>query len=479
MRLIDKVLGKKSESTEPEEESFEKKESIDLDKKVEVFSSIPRYKRKRIFGCENEFGIVNPQWCKLPKTGFIQNGGRIYKDCGHIEYASPEVRNPLEIVIFEKAGELLSQDFADKIYKNNVDSEGNTFGAHENYFTKADLYQLKSIIPFLITRQIFAGSGKLDEYYGSFLISQLASYMRYAIGDSTTRDRAILCTKDESLSGLNGWHRLHLILGDANMCESALFLKFGTTGLVLDLAEDRELPEIKYDLDYAVYDIKNISRQTKEWFVKGMYDETGCGHVSTKAVDVQKKYFQAADKLYSGRDIITDLILDMWIDTLEKLEDNPLELVGRVDWVTKKALIDAYAAKHGLDMSNSLLRNIDLQYHDVNRDTGLFYALERAGKTEKLVSNKLIREATKNPPKDTRAYIRGTIIKANNKGNGETAFTVSWESCGEGKVSICSGCEQHCQTVKVNPDSKISLPNPFKNYASKLEKIKKKLRESE
>ena len=369
-----------------------------------TFSEIPKYKRKRIFGTENEYGVIgiSPNL----KNQFIQNGGKIYIDSGHLEYASPETSNPLEAVVYEKAGELLCKPLVSKIYKNNIDSLNNTFGAHENYFTKTEFTALKEIIPFLITRQIFAGSGNLD-LSGIFNISQRSKKMECTMGVDTTRQRCILCTKKENHSNLEGWIRLHLILGDANMCEIADFLKMGTTALVLDLIEDNLLPQIKYNLEFAIKDLYNISDKTENWTVRGTLKEE-------KATDIQRLYLESASKSYKGRDEITDEILARWENTLnalDEIEDNPMRLVGELDWVTKKALIEAYAQKNNLKKDDYRLRNINLQYHDLDRDKSLFYVLQKQDKIERLITDELIENAKNNPPKDTRANIRSLAVK--------------------------------------------------------------------
>ena len=227
------------------------------------------------------------------------------------------------------------------------------------------------------------------------------------MGVDTTRQRSILCTKKENHSNLEGWIRLHLILGDANMCEIADFLKMGTTALVLDLIEDNLLPQIKYNLEFAIKDLYNISDKTENWTVRGTLKEE-------KATDIQRLYLESASKSYKGRDEITDEILARWENTLnalDKIGDNPMQLVGELDWVTKKALIEAYAQKNNLKKDDYRLRNINLQYHDLDRDKSLFYVLQKQDKIERLITDELIENAKNNPPKDTRANIRSLAVK--------------------------------------------------------------------
>jgi len=198
------------------------------------------------------------------------------------------------------------------------------------------------------------------------------------------------------------------------MSEVAEFLKLGTTGLVMDLIEDKSLPfsdgrYFYYNQMQVILDLKRISKQAKDWLVYFNSASKGCRITRRKATDVQRAYLKEARR-YEGRDEITDVILKLWQDTLDKLDQDQSELVGRVDWITKKALIDQYAESHNLNMSDPILRNIDLQYHDTDRKRGLFYALQKQGKVERLVTDEMIEHAVQEPPKDTRANIRVKML---------------------------------------------------------------------
>src|SRR3989338_183018 len=405
-----------------------------------VFSSIPKYVRKRIFGTENEYGtgyILR----ELPPLQFIPNGGRIYLDCGHVEYASPETSNPLEAVVFEKAGELISRPYSTELFKNNVDSEGHDFGAHENYFTRASTYDLITALPFFVTRHIYAGSGRLRNS-GRFELSQKIPYLSRITGSGNVHDKALISTKQEDLSRVAGWRRLHLTLGDANMCEVADFLKLGTTSLVLDLIEDGLLPDIgyKYAPLMALDDARRVNSSSGSWKING----TGRPR---KAIGVQRRYLEAAKTHYQGRDEITDELLNRWEFTLDQLDRDPMQLVGSIDWVTKLALIQGFAEKHNLPLNHPRLRNIDLQYHDLDRRTSLFYKLQDNGGIERLVSDDLINQATTQQPRDTRAHFRGRFVtKASPLGDG-----VAWDYC-------------VLDRFDPNRERVITIPDPFDNY---------------
>jgi proteasome accessory factor A len=423
-----------------------------------IFSSIPGYGRKRIFGTENEYGT---EWGRkrgrsLPDLEFIPNGGKIYEDCDHMEYCTPECSNPLEAVVYGKAGELLSLPFADKLYKNNVAENANSFqdryssfGAHENYSVKdASWDYLEEIIPFLLTRQIFSGSGWLRD--GQYLLSQKSPFIIHRVDYNTTFDRAILCTKDSPLSSKG--RRLHLILGDANMCEVADFLKLGTTGLVLDLLEDGRLPRTRYNQDRAVDDLQALCYHPGKWKLGG---------ISRDAISLQQMYLEAAAKHYQGRDEITNEILARWDHVLNTLRKDPMQLIGTLDWVTKKALIDGYARGHNLGMDDPRLANIDLQYHDVDRNTSLFYQLQTRGRIERMVTDALIKRAMNRPPQDTRAKFRGYAVKRiQDQG---LNVGIEWE-----ELIIYSDNDEE--------DYGLELPDPFCTYDALKEEFRKKLR---
>lgn len=442
--------------------------------------ALPVCKRERIFGTENEFGTIGLDERTLPRLGFISNGGRVYRDCGgHLEYASPETRSPLEAVIWNRAGELICGPMARKLYKNNVatnnDGKFVSFGAHENYFfNKSKLGDLHSdrrfevlanqLAPFLATRQIFAGAGWLKPD-GTYEISQKSAFLEYLISGHTTEGRGLLNTRDEAHASVNGWMRLHLICGDANMSEVAEFMKLGTTGLVLDLIEDGKSPTFRFNQSQMVSDIQEISKVKRKWSL-----QIDCTPFS--AVSVQRAYLDVAKREYFGRDKVTDQVIGLWEDTLDKLDKNPARLVGRVDWVTKKALIDSYRRANKLKKGDPVLQNIDLQYHDINPETSLFYALQRQGKVERLVTDEMIQHAAKNPPSTTRAWFRGNMVRIGdeiNRVNPKFYYGADWTFFNSHRViRQCSECESPTCSRNEIEKKNYGLPSPFNSYDSEL-----------
>jgi proteasome accessory factor A len=430
-------------------------------------SSNPEYSRKRVMGSEQEYGI----WIKesgnggwgFKRSGFLENGGLLLEDCGHPEYASPEASNPLDAVLFDKAGELIVSRLVKandpKLFKHNRDSRGNSFASHESYSLARTNFQslVDATLPFFATRIIFAGSGFINDE-GKYELSQKAGVTRYDVCEGTDGKKAIFNTRDEPLADPEKYMRLHVVSGDANMSEPALFLKFGTTGLVADLFEDKKLRLFK--LENAVDTFHRISRDTN---FERKYNVGGNGEMS--AIEIQRFYQEAAESAYRGRDDVTDDILNRWKFVLDNLEEDPMVLDRWLDWTIKKGLIDSYRQKTGKSLGDAAVRNIDLQYHDVDRSGGLFYKLQDSGMVDRLVSDSQIEYATQNPPQDTRARVRGVIVAQ----EGLQEKKVGWDfiqyrskdrkmlqKCEECPIKDCAQYEHRVEQVK--------LKDPLNNY---------------
>ncbi len=428
------------------------------------------YSRRRVFGSEQEYGILVPQtrqnheyasgYCfccwKLKREGFLENGGLVYYDCSHPEYASPESSNPLDAVVYDKAGELIVQKEvislagSPRLFKNNVSVDGQSFASHESYsLRRSSMVNLSSsLLPFLTTRIIYTGAGSINEN-NNFELSQKARFTSEDVSSKSTGDKGIFNTRDESLTENKELMRLHVVSGDANLSEYALFLKYGTMGLVLDLFEDGKIPALTMSEKYVevFHDIsKNID-------CKWQYS-TDLGRRSP--IEIQRMYLDKADTAYRGRDSVADAVLDCWDATLKALAGDAMQssLTRQIDWVIKKNLIDGYIKRTRKSMNDKSVRNIDLQYHELG--TGLFQMLQQKGLVERLVSDEEIKHATLNPPADTRASIRGKAVA---KG-----IYVTWHSITLGLTeSRCQGCQQHCK--RTEGGRTINIDNPLHNYS--------------
>jgi proteasome accessory factor A len=406
--------------------------------------------KKRIYGLENEFGIaftcngrrtlpsekvVRYLFEKLITTEgflnvFLENGARFYLDTGcHPEYATPECASPMDVMIYDKAGERILENLLNyaqnkvheegfqgelAIFKNNTDFVGNSYGCHENYLADrtADFYYMaEQLIPFLVTRQIFTGAGKVFRTRRGtvYHISQRAQHIRQKISGTTTNERSIINTRDEPHAIKEKYRRLHIIVGDSNMSEFSTYLKVGTTALVLQMIEDDFLPPT-FSLRNPVRAIKDISRDLT--CREAVPLNSGKKY---SALELQKEYLDLAHRYYSTRPMSPEAadILQKWEYVLTKLEEDPMQLHHEIDWVIKLHLLQAYGERTNLppETSGDRMLMLDLQYHDIRREKGLYFLLERKGQVVRLATDEQIETAMVDPPQNTRAKMRGELIK--------------------------------------------------------------------
>jgi proteasome accessory factor A len=406
--------------------------------------------KKRIYGLENEFGIaftcngrrtlpsekvVRYLFEKLITTEgflnvFLENGARFYLDTGcHPEYATPECASPMDVMIYDKAGERILENLLNyaqnkvheegfqgelAIFKNNTDFVGNSYGCHENYLADrtADFYYMaEQLIPFLVTRQIFTGAGKVFRTRRGtvYHISQRAQHIRQKISGTTTNERSIINTRDEPHAIKEKYRRLHIIVGDSNMSEFSTYLKVGTTALVLQMIEDDFLPPI-FSLRNPVRAIKDISRDLT--CREAVPLNSGKKY---SALELQKEYLDLAHRYYSTRPMSPEAadILQKWEYVLTKLEEDPMQLHHEIDWIIKLHLLQAYGERTNLppEASGDRMLMLDLQYHDIRREKGLYFLLERKGQVMRLATEEQIEKAMVDPPQNTRAKMRGELIK--------------------------------------------------------------------
>ncbi|MGW0194729.1 Pup--protein ligase [Nonomuraea sp. NPDC003201] len=417
---------------------------------------------RRIFGLENEYGVtctfrgqrrLSPDevarylfrrvvsWGRSSNV-FLPNGARLYLDVGsHPEYATPECDNVVELVTHDKAGErilegllvdaekrLREEGIAGDIYlfKNNTDSAGNSYGCHENYCVgrHGEFGRLADVlIPFLVTRQIICGAGKvLQTPRGAvYCVSQRAEHIWEGVSSATTRSRPIINTRDEPHGDAERFRRLHVIVGDSNMSETTMLLKVGATDLVLRMVEAGIVMR-DMSLENPIRAIREVS-----------HDMTGRRRVrlangrEASSLEIQQEYLGKAKDFVDqrGGDVIARRVLELWERTLRAVETGDLDSVSReIDWVIKYQLIERYRKKYDLPLSSPRVAQLDLAYHDVHRKRGLFYLLQRRGAVERVASDIKIFEAKSVPPQTTRARLRGEFIrKAQEK---RRDFTVDW-----------------------------------------------------
>src|SRR5665811_424390 len=417
---------------------------------------------RRIFGIESEYGVtctfrgqrrLSPDevarylfrrvvsWGRSSNV-FLKNGARLYLDVGsHPEYATPECDALDTLVTHDKAGErileglvadaekrLHEEGIAGDIYlfKNNTDSAGNSYGCHENYLVgrHGEFSRLADVlIPFLVTRQLICGAGKvLQTPRGAvYCVIQRAEHIWEGVSSATTRSRPIINTRDEPHADAERFRRLHVIVGDSNMNEVTTLLKIGTADLVLRMIESGVIIR-DLTLENPIRAIREVS-----------HDITGRRRVrlangrEASALEIQREYYEkAADFLARrGADPVTERVLELWGRTLTAVETGDLDLVDReIDWVTKYQVIERYRGKYDLPLSSPKVAQLDLAYHDVNRERGLYYLLERKGAVHRVCNDLAIFEAKSVPPQTTRARLRGEFIKRAQEKRRD--FTVDW-----------------------------------------------------
>ena len=351
----------------------------------------------------------------------LANGGRLYVDGAHPEYSTPECSNPHEVVAYERVGvRILAQSLQEMarvrgreqyvLYKNNSDGKGNSYGYHENYLVSRTVPFDKIeriLIPFLVTRPIFAGAGKVGSENqtspAEYQISQRADFCECLVDLNTMVKRPIINTRDEPHADQSRFRRLHVIVGDANMAELSTYLKVGTLNIVLELLEaETDLPQLELDEPIRVF--KQVSRDLdmKETFKL-------VGGRPTTALAIQRAYLKAATNFYACHDPdqMTRDVLARWEDVLNKLDQDPRLLVKELDWVAKRHMIESYMDRKSCGWDDPRMKLMDLQYHDVRPEKGLFYTLERGNLIERIVQEHEIASAEFTPPRGTRAYFRG------------------------------------------------------------------------
>jgi proteasome accessory factor PafA2 len=358
----------------------------------------------------------------------LTNGARYYVDHAHPECSTPECRTPSEVVRYDRAAEEIMRLSMERavallpaggevvVYKNNSDGKGNSYGCHENYLVDRGVpfgRLVSQITPHFVTRQVFAGAGKVGcESPGSmpgdiaYQLSQRADFFEEEVGLETTLKRPIVNTRDEPHCDPAKYRRLHVIVGDANMSEVATFLKVGTTAMVLAMIEDDALGD-DLTLAHPVTAIRQVSNDPSLKATIAL----GNGKRIT-ALDLQWQLLERARTWADrhGLDSVTvddgKRILEEWESVLTGLEHDPNDVADVVDWVAKKRLVDGYAQRHNVAPTDARLKLIDLQYSDLRRDRSL---AARCG-LRTMVDEAAVREAVDTPPETTRAFFRGTCL---------------------------------------------------------------------
>lgn len=420
--------------------------------------------------------------------GFLLNGGRLYVDAvgSHEEYATPECVTWSDVVAFDRAGRAILQSLVDELelsddvtfYANSVDHfGGHTFGCHENYLVdiSASAFRgsLSLLMPFLVTRQIFAGVGRVGghklnrsdfrrnimtigehdvdtmwvaDFYGveidnsvEYQLSQRADHIVNTVSSRVRFNRAIINPKRDSYYDYSDLHRLHVLYGEPNMSEYAMWLKIATTCIVLDLLDLKVVPN-EVRLEDPLHALKSVSRdESYKWMMR----RTLGGSIG--AVDLQRIYLGAAQKHLKGKDEQTDQALIEWEDVLNGLERDPMELSDRLDWVAKKKMLQEFISAEKTNWRDDTLHSLDLEYHNIDPEHGLYYALEEMGAMRRICTDEQIQTSTTTPPQNTRAKGRAAVISELIRRRWGR-YLIDWD------------------WVRVDKDRHLELRNPFHTY---------------
>jgi len=410
----------------------------------------------RGFQVEGEKYTPNQQE-NIARNKTLANGARYYVDHAHPEYSCPEVTNARDLVIHEKAGERIveqSRREANRvlppgtqmlIYKNNSDRKGNSYGSHENYLMdrRTSFKQIvEHLMPFFVTRQVYSGAGKVGSenraHPCDYQLSQRADFFETEVALDTMVKRPIINTRDEPHADREKYRRLHVIVGDANMSEFTIWLRNGVTALVLAMIEDGAI-----DRDVLLRDpVRGIKEVSHDAACKKEL-ELVSGRRRT-AVQLQGEYLEMAQRYVTSREVTPEQkeLLVEWERVLTMLARDPMELRTEIDWVIKKALVESFMERKGLDWGSPQVQMLDLQYHDLRPDKGLYYVLERQGHVRRVVTDEEIERAVFHPPEDTRAYFRGGCLRR----YGAEVFGVNWDS-----ISFGIGDEPIKRVLMVEP----------------------------
>ena len=376
----------------------------------------------------------------------LTNGARLYVDHAHPEYSSPEVGDPMEALVWDRAGEVVMTRAADvlaaeehagarpasegapTLYKNNTDGKGASYGTHENYLTRRDIpFEdiVAGLTPFFVVRQIVCGAGRVGigqhSERAGYQIASRSDFFEALVGLETTFRRPIINTRDEPHALPEKYRRLHVILGDANLCDVAGLLKMGTTSLVLGMIEDGALPR-----GLAVRDpLASLRAVSHDPSLRTTLELVTGERVT--GLDLHWRYYEVAQGWLTQRgdvDPPTAQVMSLWQELLTDLGRDPMSGRDRVDWIAKLALLQGYRDRDGLSWEDSRLRAIDIQWSDLRPGKGLARRLEGAGRIARLTTDEQVAAAVEAPPGSTRAWFRGECVRR----YGTQVAAASWES---------------------------------------------------
>lgn len=406
------------------------------------------------------------------------NGARFYVDHAHPEYSSPEITDAMQALVYDLAGDVIARravaDVAElsakelsvlqgqppapaiKLYKNNVDGKGASYGSHENYLVDRAVdfdFLAQALIPFMAARIVLIGAGRVGlgqhSQQPGFQISQRADYIEQQISLETTLNRGLINTRDEPHADHDHYRRLHVITGDANMSQTSFLLKPGLMDLVLHAIEQGE-SFAHLGLADPVAAMHTISHDPT---CKATVPLAAGGTMT--GIQLVRGYL---DRLSARPGHPTDaLVLHRAGTILDLLESDPRKAAPYLDWCAKYNLMLRYADR-GISWDSPHMQLIDVQYSDIDPEKGLYHALVRKGTMATIVEEEEVQRAAEHAPGDTRGYWRGFLL--NNYPFEVRAM--SWES-----VALAIGENEH----GVAEIAQVTAPNPLTPNARLIEEL--------
>lgn len=446
--------------------------------------------RRRIYGLEQEYGVagadpdihpcvadrmVRPlarrnRTSSLDLSTFLDNGGRVYVDTGqHPEYATPECDSLIELLRYERAGDVIMDQLRQEaetglaeesghpvhltILKNNLDAFGTTYGWHENYLLPRAVHMqfcTAVLVPFLVSRQIWAGAGALISPDGDtttgdhFVLSQRAGVTENVVGTCTTQQRPIVNARDEPHAEARKYRRLHLVLGDATMGDVPTFLKVAVTSMILDVIEAAGVLHSAEDLIHVpawwpalnvswpletvalVDPIAALHSISRDLTCRQTVSVSGGERLSP--LDLQWFYVELVDNHFRHNAPTHEqgVAFELWVHVLELLESDPMRARHLVDWVAKLWLLDKLGSRHGFNLDSTQARLVDLRFHDIAPE-GIHRSMVRRGFVQRLTTDADVQSCVQHPPQSTRARLRSEVIRLARARNAR--IVADWSMC--------------------------------------------------
>ncbi|OKL50041.1 proteasome accessory factor PafA2 family protein [Boudabousia marimammalium] len=442
--------------------------------------------KQRIYGLETEYGVArlssDPNWSvsaavrqlfsginyDSQASTFLGNGGRLYVDVGdHPEYATAECDSLRDLLVQDRAGDLMLsrrvRAFNEKhedsgqslrIFRNNLDAHGNSFGCHENYLVSREetAHLSDSFFSFLITRTLLTGAGAIMLPHQAaritrprYVVSPRSQLLDAMLSSRSTSERPLINTRDQPLANPLQYRRVHVMAGDTNVSETATAMKIASTLLVLAALETG----INWD-DLSLANPLAALRTVGLDLEGGAELELADGR-RMSAAQIQSEIIRRLGGVDAFGNLTADPTVTVagkqWQEMTEAARTQDFSALARsVDWVAKGQLLDQYRSREGLAWTHPRLRELDWAYHDVSGS--LRERLEKLGHLPRLTRDEDVESAVNFPPATTRAHARGTLIAAARRCHRD--YRADWTGI----------------TVGSKGEVKADLPDPFEPLQS-------------